>query len=319
MEMITNAAIASNLAPEPPKPSLKTSKDGGVHCRAGSRADGSGAPAAGHATAYTPDWNYDSKTSLTYTRTEDLYLKYTSRDGSMLEMSSQTTEEFRYDEHVTISADARALAARACAKDADKATEPDPATEAEALDPKEKQLKELREWAKQVEREVRLQQHKILEQMLKQSGRDGDKHGNPFLVVTPDGVCVRPPDGGCARPGNAEKTEEAQVPEYWNAENTSDRIVHFATQMAEISGMDLKEFGEIIKEAVSKGFDQAGAATGELTGAAAKLNKDTRDLVFSKLSKWLEERKDMPYNQGAQKPAAAGVLSGAAGTAIGPG
>ncbi len=71
--------------------------------------------------------------------------------------------------------------------------------------------------------------------------------------------------------------------------------------------MDLKEFGEIIKEAVSKGFDHAGAATGELTGAAAKLNKDTRDLVNAKLSKWLEEHIDMPYNQGAQNPAVAGA------------
>jgi hypothetical protein len=276
--MITNAATASNLAPEPPKSSLKTSKDG--------KAD-------------------------------------------VLEGSSKTTEEFRYDEHVTISADARALAARACgndgkggkhglthdgAEEATDATDAQAAAEAEALDPKEKQLKELREWAKQVEREVRLQQHKILEQMLKQSGKDDGKNGSPFLMVTPDGTCVRP--------GNTEKTEEAQVPEYWNAENTSDRIVHFATQMAEISGMDPEEFGEIIKEAVSKGFDQAGAATGELTGAAAKLNKDTKDLVFSKLSKWLEERKDMPYNQGAQNPAAAGALSvapGAARSATGPG
>lgn len=290
MEMLTNAAIASKLAPEPSKHPLKTPKDGGAH----------------------------GKTA--------------SRDGDVLEMRSKTTEEFRFEEHVTISSDARALAARACGSHglssdaAAGAEDTDQAADAEAMDPKEKQLKDLREWAKQVEREVRLQQHKILERMLKQSaqdgGKEGGKHESPFLVVTPDGVCAKPPDGGCARPGNAEKTEEAQVPEYWNAENTSDRIVHFATQMAEISGIDLREFGEIIKEAVSKGFDQAGAATGELTGAAAKLNKDTKDLVFAKLSKWLEEHVDMPYNQGAQKPAAAGVpgvAGNAPGTATGPG
>ena len=316
MKMLTNAANAFNSAPEPAKFPLKTPKDGGVHGQAAR------SPAVGHAASATPDWNYDSKTSLSYTRTEDLYLKYTSRDGDVLEMSSKTTEEFRYDEHVTISSDARALAARACGSNGKGAKagveDQGQAGEAEAMDPKEKQLKELREWAKQVEREVRLQQHKILEHMLKQSGKDGgkvgEKHGSPFLVVTPDGVCVKP--------GNAEKTEEAQVPEYWNAENTSDRIVHFATQMAEISGMDLREFGEIIKEAVSNGFDQAGAATGELTGAAAKLNKDTKDLVFAKLSNWLEEHADKPYNQGVQKPAAAGVpvvAASAPGIATGPG
>jgi hypothetical protein len=303
--MITNAAIASNLAPEPSKLPLKTPKDG--------------SQAPGQAAASTPDWNYDSKTSLSYIRTEDLYLKYTSRDGDVLEMRSKTTEAFRYDEQVTISADARALAARACAKDGAK--DPDGTAEAEASDPKEKQLKELREWANQVEREVRLQQRNILERMLKRSGKDGDRNGSPFLMVTPDGVCARPPDGARARPGNAEKTEDAQVPDYWNAENTSDRIVHFATQMAEITGMDLKEFGEIIKKAVSKGFDQAGEATGELTGAAAKLNKDTKDLVFSKLSNWLEDHADKPYNLGTQKPAAAGAPVAAksgAGTATGP-
>jgi hypothetical protein len=324
-EMINNTASASNLAPEVPKSSLKSSKDGEGRGQAASKTDAAAAESeAGRAAVSTPDWTYDSKTSLSYTRTEDLYLKYTARNGDVLEVSSKTTEEFRYEEHLTISADARALAARACAKDGDggrhgltrdgmegaagamdaaDAMDTEAPAEAEALDPKEKQLKELRKWAKQVEREVRLQQHKILEQMLKQSGKDGGKDGSPFLMVTPDGVCVRP--------GKAEKAEDAPVPEYWNAENTSDRIVHFATQMAEISGMDLKEFGEIIKEAVSKGFDQAGAATGELTGSAAKLNKDTKDLVSSKLSKWLEERADKPYNQGAQKPATAGAASAA--------
>lgn len=336
-EMITNAASASNLAPEQPKPSLKSPKDGGTHSQAASKPDASAPKAkSGLSCSATPDWTYDSKTSLTYARTEDLYLKYTARNGDVLEVSTKTTEVFRYDEHVTISADARALAARACAKDGNDGkdgkdgkgggrgvaydgaramdtADAGAAAETEETDPKAKQLKELREWAKQVEREVRLQQHKILERMLKQSGKDEDENGKPFLMVTPDGVC--------ARPGKAEKAEEAQVPEYWNAENTSDRIVHFATQMAEISGMDLREFGEIIKEAVSKGFDQAGAATGELTGAAAKLNKDTRDLVFSKLSKWLEERKDMPYNQGAQTPAAIGAptVASAKPGANGPG
>ena len=70
--------------------------------------------------------------------------------------------------------------------------------------------------------------------------------------------------------------------------NTGDKIKDFA-----------KKFADQIKKAVGAGFDQANEATGELPGAAGKLNRDTRELVFSKLSKWLDDRKSGAYNHGA--------------------
>jgi hypothetical protein len=303
--MISNAAGFRKSDLETPNSSLKIAKDaaradaarpeGRAH--AADRSDGHD-----HGAASAPDWTYDSHQSLSYQSTEDLYLKYTTRDGDTVELSYEKTETLRVEDSVHVSADAKALAAGA-----DDAAAADKNGKAEETDPKAKQLAELREWAKQVEHEVRLQNRKILEQMLKQSGRFSEAGEGRFLMIMPDG---KPGDAG-----NTENTEDAQVPPYWNAENTSDRIVHFATQMAEISGMEPEEFFEKIKDAVSAGFDQAAAATGELTGAAAKLNKDTKDLVFSKLSKWLEDRKGMPYNQGAQNPAGAQAAQPATSTA----
>jgi hypothetical protein len=293
--MITNAAAALKTDLDPAKSSLNFPKDA---TRPEAAKTGSGktpaAPSTAQSDCWAPDWNYASKTSLTAIRTEDLYMKYTSRDGDVLELRSQSHEEIHYDESVGLSGNAKALAAEnAGAEDAEKTGE------AEALTPKEKQLKELREWAKQVEREVRLQQQRILEQLLKQSGKHVDAGEGRFLIVQPPDANV----DGAQADKDAENGEEPGIPDYWNAENTSDRIVHFATQMAEICGLDMKEFGETIKKAVGDGFDQANAATGELPGAAGKLNRDTRELVFSKLSKWLEEREDKLYNQGAQKKA----------------
>ena len=162
-------------------------------------------------------------------------------------------------------------------------------------DPKEKQAAGLRAWAEGVEREVRMQQQRLLEQSLKQNGKHVQTSDGKFLVILPE--------PGAADPESADADGEFPVPEYWNAENTSDRIVHFATQMAAISGMDPAEFAEKIIAAVSAGFDQANAETGDLPGAAGKLNRDTRELVFAKLSKWLEDSKSGEYNLGTLQTA----------------
>ncbi|MDB5102588.1 MAG: hypothetical protein JWP91_277 [Fibrobacteres bacterium] len=287
--MISNSANVSRKDPVPPSPALNSSKDGPKTEARNAAPEAKEGPAV---SASAPDWNYESRTSLSYSRTEDLYLKYTSRDGDVLEMSSHKSETADYRELLSISAGAKALAADDAKK---KAGGKDAAGNTEETDPKAKQLAELREWARQVEKEVRQQQLKILEQILKQSGKHVEAGEGRFLMVMPDGG----PDAS----GPAAKTEAAPVPEYWNAENTSDRIVHFATQMAEISGLDPKEFAESIRKAIGDGFDQAHEATGDLTGPAAKLNQDTRDLVFTKLSKWLEEREPKMDNQGPTKQA----------------
>jgi hypothetical protein len=214
-----------------------------------------------------------------------------SSKDALKDAAVQNSEETRSGETVHFSATARALAA-VDGKDAKDVAETD--------DPKAKQLAELREWAKQVERELRQQQQKLLEQILKQSGRHVESGDGKFLVLF-----TAPGDGT----EKAQGADEPQVPEYWNAENTSDRIVHFATQMAEISGLGLDAFAEKMKEAVGAGFDQAHEATGDLPGAAGKLNRDTRELVFAKLSKWLEDKKSLAYNQGVQSKAVVGAES----------
>jgi hypothetical protein len=297
--MITNAASGRKTDLDTRKSPINSSKDAMRQCAPQARDGAPGQAQAGHAASAgsAPDWTYDSQRSLTAKTTEDLYLKYTTRDGDVLEIHSETTEEIRYDESVRVGAGGK----RPAVGDAEAS---DGAGAAEETDPKKKQLAELRKWAEQVEREVRAQQHKILEQMLKQSGRHLDMGDGRFVALFPecaiDGA-VKAAKGEKA--GAAEENGDELVPPYWNAENTSDRIVHFATQMAEISGMDPAEFAETIKEAVSKGFGEAAAATGPLTGSAAKLNQRTHELVLSKLSKWLEERKDLAYNQATRSPA----------------
>ncbi|HKP98650.1 MAG TPA: hypothetical protein VJ385_23160 [Fibrobacteria bacterium] len=283
--MIRNATNAPSTGAEIAKPALNSSKDDPKGMAR------EGAPGARGADRRAPDGSGEANGTVYASHNESLYLKYTSRDGDVLELRAETSEESYSSETVRFGATARAQASgTADGQDAREA-------ETAGNDPKAKQLAELREWAKQVERELRLQQHELLERILKQSGRRVDSGDGKFLVF-----CMPSPEKDAE---SAASDEEANVPPYWNAENTSDRIVHFATQMAEISGLDPKEFAEKMREAVGKGFDQAAEATGPLTGAAGKLNRDTRELVFAKLSKWLEARESEEYNQGAENPAAA--------------
>jgi hypothetical protein len=152
-------------------------------------------------------------------------------------------------------------------------------------------LRTAMEWAREVETELRRQQAAMLEALLK--GRDGERaEGTRFAVV---GLVLVAEQGA---PEEAGEAEEAEVPEYWNAENTSDRIVAFATSFAAIHGDG--EFAEKILKAVGDGFEQAHALTGDLPGAAGKLNRDTKNLVFEKLEKWLEEWEAGAYNLSAQ-------------------
>lgn len=229
--------------------------------------------------------------------------RFTSRDGDALEKRSGPGAGACYAGASRGGSPIEALGKSEAAKAAEdgagptsgpgEAGEAVPLQDAEA-DPKEKRLAELRTWAEGVEKELRLQQQRLLERLLKEPGRHVQSGDGKFLIII-----AGPDAAGAADAESAESCGEAQVPEYWNAENTSDRIVHFATQMAEICGLDPAEFAEKITQAVSNGFDQANAETGPLPGAAGKLNRDTRDLVFSKLSKWLEDRKSGEYNVGA--------------------
>ncbi len=80
-------------------------------------------------------------------------------------------------------------------------------------------------------------------------------------------------------------TKVADVPEYWNAENTSQRIVDFATSFASVFEGGSEEFYEKIKEAIDNGYKQARDTLGNLPGASAQLFNDTYELTMEKLDK----------------------------------
>ncbi|MBD3419900.1 MAG: hypothetical protein GF398_07270 [Chitinivibrionales bacterium] len=84
--------------------------------------------------------------------------------------------------------------------------------------------------------------------------------------------------------------EIAEVPEYWNAENTSQRIVDFAVSFYDAFEGAGEEFVSIIKGAVEDGFEQAREILGELPDAVNNLVGNTYDLVMEKLDTWSAEQ-----------------------------
>ena len=84
----------------------------------------------------------------------------------------------------------------------------------------------------------------------------------------------------------AQPQEQMELPEYWNAENTSTRIVEFAVSFygtVEASG---EEFINQIKAAIDEGFKLAKEILGELPGKTASLVDDTYSLVMQKIDSW---------------------------------
>lgn len=271
------------------------------------------APAAGNAASADielPKSNLNSSKGTLVTdfysyQSEDLYLKYKNKDGDVVEVSAHMEEEVYYHSETSMVSDnydkhgckhgAGDLALDPKAKDAAAADETDPTKKAWA---------DVRAWAKRMQEELKQQQLELLKEALRKNGGRTVEAGNGkfiVLMVSLDGKTDGSKDASDAT--QAPPDAQAQVPAYWNAENTSDRIVHMATQFAKISGLDPKEFASKIKDAVQAGFDGAHAATGDLPGAAGKLNKDTKDLTFAKLTKWLEDWESAAYNQTA-KPTA---------------
>lgn len=84
----------------------------------------------------------------------------------------------------------------------------------------------------------------------------------------------------------------AQVPEEYNAENTSQRIVDFALSFrGHVKGMSDEEFISQVRSAVEEGFRLAKGDIGALPGPSAKLFNDTYEATMSKLDKALEHMK----------------------------
>jgi hypothetical protein len=94
--------------------------------------------------------------------------------------------------------------------------------------------------------------------------------------------------------GKTEKVEQVkpdmELPEYWNAENTSQRIVDFALSFYEMFEGDKEEYASIITNAIEEGFNQAREMLGELPESVSSLVDSTYELVMEKLENWVNGR-----------------------------
>ena len=77
------------------------------------------------------------------------------------------------------------------------------------------------------------------------------------------------------------------LPDYWNAENTSQRIVDFATSFLSAFKGSGQDFLNTIKNAIDEGFSQAKGILGDNTpDPISKLTSKTYALVMDKLDAW---------------------------------
>jgi hypothetical protein len=81
-----------------------------------------------------------------------------------------------------------------------------------------------------------------------------------------------------------------EIPEYWNAENTSQRIVDFAVSFYSLFEGNGGEYLDMIKEAIEDGFAQARELLGELPDEVSALVDNTYELVMEKLDAWAIEQ-----------------------------
>jgi hypothetical protein len=86
------------------------------------------------------------------------------------------------------------------------------------------------------------------------------------------------------------EVEEAKVPEYWNAENTSQRIVDFAMGFRGLAPeLSDEEYIKQVREAVEKGYSLAKKGLGDLPGPSAKLFNNTYNLTMKKFDELMEQ------------------------------
>jgi hypothetical protein len=85
---------------------------------------------------------------------------------------------------------------------------------------------------------------------------------------------------------NDASSEIPGLPEYWNAENTSQRIVDFAVSFFGQFEGNGGEYLDTIRAAISEGFQQARDQLGKLPDEVGSLVSDTYDLVMKKLDEW---------------------------------
>jgi hypothetical protein len=90
----------------------------------------------------------------------------------------------------------------------------------------------------------------------------------------------------------AQDTEVAEVPEFWNAENTSQRIFDFAMSFRELyPEMSDEEYVSQVQEAVEKGFGEAKSILGDaLPEPSKKLYNDTYEATMNLFKNYLEQK-----------------------------
>jgi hypothetical protein len=97
-----------------------------------------------------------------------------------------------------------------------------------------------------------------------------------------------------AAPATSTSTSSADgipgLPDYWSSENTSQRIVDFATSFLGAFKGSGSQFLSTIKDAIDKGFSEAEGITGKLPDAVSGLVNKTHDLVMQKLDAWAQQQ-----------------------------
>ncbi len=113
-----------------------------------------------------------------------------------------------------------------------------------------------------------------------------------LLVVQKKMIQVLLGTEGHKEVGSSEKAEqlELNIPEYWNAENTSQRIVDFALSFFELHDGEAGDYFEKIKAGIEEGFRQAKEMLGSVPEAVSNLTESTYDLVMSKLDDWAQQK-----------------------------
>jgi hypothetical protein len=86
------------------------------------------------------------------------------------------------------------------------------------------------------------------------------------------------------------EVEAAKVPEYWNAENTSQRIVDFAMSFRGLAPeLSDEEYIKQVRDAVELGYKLAKRDVGDLPGPSAKLFNNTYNLTMQKFDDLMEQ------------------------------
>ena len=104
-----------------------------------------------------------------------------------------------------------------------------------------------------------------------------------------------------------ETTAIPGLPDYWNADNTSQRIVDFATSFLSAFKGSGSQFVDTIKNAIDQGFSDAEGVLGNTPDAIDQLTAKTHALVMDKIDQWAKDQgivTDDSQDQGTSTQAA---------------